>query len=79
MMQSKRKLVYGATGRSFTMPSPADMPHFVFIEGPKTSSVDEKDVELVIAQTNVSRERAIKALQKHSNDIVEAIIDLTVS
>lgn len=90
MMQSQRKHVYSATresrlgqrtdsfGRSVMQPS-TDPPHFVFIEAPKQLPVDEKDVELVMCQTNASRERAIKALQKHNNDIVEAIIDITVS
>merc|ERR550517_1946519 len=39
--------------------------------------VEEADIELVCQQTNVSRERAIKALKAKDNDIVNAIIELT--
>jgi len=49
-------------------------------EGPvDETGVDPKDIELVMAQTNASRARAVKALKKKNNDIVEAIIELTVS
>lgn len=44
-------------------------------EGPvDETGVDPKDIELVMAQTNASRARAVKALKKKNNDIVEAII-----
>jgi len=42
------------------------------------SSVEEKDVELVMQQANVGRNRAIKALMKNENDIVNAIMELTM-
>ena len=38
------------------------------------AGVEEKDVELVMQQANVSRNRAIKALKKNENDIVNAIM-----
>jgi len=43
-----------------------------------TTGVEEKDIELVMSQANVSRTRAIKALKKTENDIVNAIMDLTM-
>ncbi|XP_034947422.1 nascent polypeptide-associated complex subunit alpha [Chelonus insularis] len=42
------------------------------------SGVEEKDVELVMAQANVSRGKAIKALKNNQNDIVNAIMELTM-
>lgn len=42
------------------------------------SGVEEKDIELVMSQANVSRQKAIKALKKTENDIVNAIMDLTM-
>jgi len=42
------------------------------------SGVEEKDIELVMSQANVSRTKAIKALKKTENDIVNAIMDLTM-
>jgi len=42
------------------------------------TGVEEKDIELVIQQSNVSRKRAVKALKKHENDIVNAIMELTM-
>ncbi|CAL4144730.1 unnamed protein product [Meganyctiphanes norvegica] len=42
------------------------------------SGMEEKDIELVVSQANVSRVRAVKALKKNNNDIVNAIMDLTM-
>ncbi|CAH2007573.1 unnamed protein product [Acanthoscelides obtectus] len=39
---------------------------------------EEKDVELVMSQANVSRAKAVKALKNNSNDIVNAIMELTM-
>lgn len=38
------------------------------------TGVEEKDVELVMCQANVSRGKAIKALKNNENDIVNAIM-----
>ena len=38
------------------------------------SQVDAKDIQLVMEQANCSREKAIKALIKNKNDIVNAIM-----
>jgi len=42
------------------------------------TGIEEKDIELVMSQANVSRNKAIKALRASSNDIVNAIMDLTM-
>jgi len=41
------------------------------------TGVDEKDIELVMQQADVSKARAIKALKKHGGDVVNAIMDLS--
>ena len=38
--------------------------------------LDDRDVELVVNQAEVSSERAITALRKRNGDIVDAIMDL---
>eukprot|EP00730_Choanoeca_flexa_P007504 TRINITY_DN12341_c6_g2_i1.p1 TRINITY_DN12341_c6_g2~~TRINITY_DN12341_c6_g2_i1.p1 ORF type:complete len:206 (+),score=92.78 TRINITY_DN12341_c6_g2_i1:50-667(+) len=40
--------------------------------------VEAKDIELVIAQANVSRAKAVAALKKSGGDIVNAIMELTM-
>lgn len=42
------------------------------------TGVDEKDIELVMSQANVSRAKAISAIKKNNSDIVNAIMDLTM-
>lgn len=42
------------------------------------TGVEEKDIELVCQQSNVSRKKAIKALKRNENDIVNAIMELTM-
>ncbi|TDG44946.1 hypothetical protein AWZ03_008627 [Drosophila navojoa] len=42
------------------------------------TDVDEKDIELVITQANTTRGKAIKALKNNKNDIVNAIMELTM-
>jgi len=42
------------------------------------TGVESKDIELVMSQANVSRSKAIKALKNNSNDIVNAIMELTM-
>eukprot|EP00392_Amoebophrya_sp_AT5.2_P003422 g3427.t1 len=39
-----------------------------------SGDVEEKDIELVMTQVSCTREKAIAALKKHKNDIVEAIM-----
>lgn len=42
------------------------------------SGVEAKDIELVMQQANCSKSKAVKALKKCDNDIVNAIMDLTM-
>lgn len=42
------------------------------------SGVESKDIELVMSQANVSRSKAVKALKNNANDIVNAIMELTM-
>jgi nascent polypeptide-associated complex subunit alpha len=42
------------------------------------SGVEPKDIELVMTQAGVSRAKAVKALKAADNDIVNAIMDLTM-
>lgn len=44
---------------------------------PDNTPVDESDVKLVMAQTRANRKRAIKALQKHHGDLLDAIYEIT--
>ncbi|KAL7302353.1 nascent polypeptide-associated complex subunit alpha [Trichogramma pretiosum] len=42
------------------------------------AGIEDKDVELVMSQAGVSRGKAIKALKNNQNDIVNAIMELTM-
>ncbi|XP_040570543.1 nascent polypeptide-associated complex subunit alpha [Lepeophtheirus salmonis] len=42
------------------------------------TGVSESDIELVMSQASVSRAKAIKALKNNTNDIVNAIMELTM-
>jgi len=42
------------------------------------AGVEAKDIELVMSQANVSRGKAVKALKNNGNDIVNAIMELTM-
>ncbi|RWS22710.1 nascent polypeptide-associated complex subunit alpha-like protein [Leptotrombidium deliense] len=42
------------------------------------TGVESKDIELVMSQANVTRNKAIKALKNNNNDIVNAIMELTM-
>lgn len=42
-----------------------------------SAGLEDKDIELTMTQANVSRNKAIKALREHNNDMVEAIMALT--
>ena len=65
----------GATG----MAGPAAIPEEEEEDGEVDSSgVEDKDIELVMSQANVSRSKAVKALKNNANDIVNAIMELTM-
>lgn len=42
------------------------------------TGVDAKDIELVMAQANVSRAKAVTALKENNSDVVNAIMSLTM-
>ena len=42
------------------------------------TGVEAKDIDLVMAQASVSRAKAVKALKNNDNDIVNAIMELTM-
>lgn len=42
------------------------------------SGIEAKDIDIVMAQANVSRGKAVKALRDNDSDIVNAIMDLTM-
>ena len=48
-------------------------------EGPvDETGVDSKDIELVVGQTGCTRAKAVAALKNNENDIVNAIMELTM-
>ena len=52
--------------------------HLLKGEEEDNAGVEEKDINLVMVQANVSRNQAIRALRCNHNDIVDAIMDLTM-
>jgi len=62
---------------SSTTPTGEDKP--ASNEPVDETGIEPKDIELVMSQANVSRAQAVRALKKHNNDIVNAIMDLTMS
>jgi len=48
-------------------------------QGVDESGLEKKDIELVMNQANVSRSKAVAALRKTSGDIVNAIMELTMT
>lgn len=42
------------------------------------TGVEPKDIDLIISQTGVSRAKAVRALKNNNNDIVNAILELTM-
>merc|ERR1711971_413350 len=63
----------GTTGAAAPQPAIPEDDEEVDEEG-----VEDKDIELVMSQANVSRSKAVKALKNNSNDIVNAIMELTM-
>lgn len=47
-------------------------------EAVDASGLDEKDIRIVMEQTNVSRSKAVNALKANNNDIVNTIMELTM-
>lgn len=42
------------------------------------AGLEDKDIELVMTQANVSRKKAVKALKENDNDIVNSIMALSI-
>ena len=42
------------------------------------TGLEDKDIELVMTQANVSRKKAVKALKENDNDIVNSIMALSI-
>ena len=60
-------------GGSTTAP-PATIPEEDDDEEVDEEGVEDKDIDLVMTQANVSRSKAVKALKNNANDIVNAIM-----
>merc|ERR1719452_18325 len=61
------------------LPSAAAIPEEVESDGEvDDSGFEEKDIDLVMTQANCSRSKACKALRSNNNDIVNAIMHLTM-
>jgi len=43
-----------------------------------SEGIEEKDIELVMAQANVSKRKAVKALKENDGDIVNSIMALSI-
>ena len=43
-----------------------------------TEGIEDKDIELVMQQAGVAKAKAVKALKNNGNDIVNAIMELTM-
>jgi nascent polypeptide-associated complex subunit alpha len=66
------------------VPAPAATPAAVggdddVAEGDDNEAgIEQKDIDLVMEQAHVPRAKAVQALKKNNNDIVNAIMDLTM-
>ena len=69
---------------SMTVPLPpvplAQNPRLQTPPGLRTpGGVEEKDIKLIMSQANITRGKAVKALKNNANDIVNAIIEVTMT
>lgn len=55
-----------------------DMPELVEEVVEDETGIDPKDITLVMDQAHCTRSQAIKALRNNSNDLVNAIMELTI-
>merc|ERR1739838_223758 len=65
----------GASGTTGPAPIPEEDDEDDEID---EGGVEDKDIELVMSQANVSRTKAVKALKNNANAIVNAIMELTM-
>ncbi|KAJ2287544.1 GAL4 enhancer protein [Coemansia sp. RSA 2706] len=75
--QSAARAAAAANGTSSAAPA-AEAPAPAASESVDESGVDNNDVDLVMAQASCSRADAVKALKENSNDVVNAIMQLTL-
>jgi len=68
---------HGTTGAAVPGGQPA-IPEDDEDEEVDEEGVEANDIELVMSQANVSRSKAVKALKNNSNDVVNAIMELTM-
>ena len=68
----------GGQGTTVSAPDPIPEEEYENDEVDETG-VNAKDIDLVMNQANVSRPKAVKALKNNNNDIVNAIMYLTLT
>merc|ERR1712079_358855 len=66
----------GAQGT--TGAAPGGQPAIPEDDEDEEDGVEANDIDLVMSQANVSRSKAVKALKNNSNDVVNAIMELTM-
>ena len=44
-----------------------------------TEGILEQDIDLVMRHTNVSKTKAVRALKKNGNDVINAILEIEIS
>lgn len=68
----------GSTGESAAAAKPTPIAEEEEEGEVDATGIEEKDIEIVVTQANVSRNKAIKALRNSNNDIIAAIMELTM-
>ena len=77
----------GIGGMTIPLP-PIPLPPGPLVHNPRPAAppglrtpggVEEKDIKLVMDQANITRGKAVKALKNNANDIVNAIIEVTMT
>jgi nascent polypeptide-associated complex subunit alpha len=66
--------VSGAVPTTVPQPIPEESDE----EAIEETGVEAKDIELVMSQAGVTRSKAVRALKNNQNDIVNAIMELTM-
>lgn len=82
-MAAAEKFKAPDAGAAMGEPAQAAVSQPIEEESEEEEEVDEagvegKDIELVMSQANVSRVKAVRALKNNNNDIVNAIMELTM-
>lgn len=77
-MQRQERYNSQAAANQYTAANKATAQTSASDEVVDETGVDPKDIELVVSQANCSRADAVRALKKNDNDIVNAIMELTI-